>query len=90
LNQVELMQQLAAVAMVLGLLGAVLWLLQRNRLSPFITLAGRKVGTKQLEVVERVALSPQHSLALVRVNGVTMLVGTGPGVCEIRNVETAS
>jgi flagellar biogenesis protein FliO len=86
----ELLQQLAAVALVLGLLGAALWLLQRKRLTPLITLAARRSGPRQLEVVERVALSPQHSLALVKVNGVMMLVGTGPGVCEIRNVEAAS
>jgi flagellar biogenesis protein FliO len=86
----DLLPQLAAVALVLALLGAALWLLQRNRLSSLISLSPRRAGPRQLEVVERVALSPQHSLALVRVNGAMVLVGTGPGVCEIRNVETAS
>jgi flagellar biogenesis protein FliO len=81
----DLLQQLAAVATVLALLGASLWLLQRKRL-----ILPRRSDLKQLEVVERVALSPQHALALVRVNGKMMLVGTGPGVCEIRNVETSS
>lgn len=80
----DLLQQLAAVAMVLGLLGVTVWLLQRKRLTP------RRSAARQLEVVDRVSLSPQHSLSLVRVNGVMMLVGTGPGVCEIRNVEAAS
>jgi flagellar biogenesis protein FliO len=83
----DLLQQLSAVALVLALLGAALWLLQRNRL---ITLQPRRSGPKLIEVMERVALSPQHSLALVRVNGITLLVGTGPGVCEIRNVEVSS
>ena len=86
----DLLQQLAAVALVLALLGAALWLLQRKRLSPLITLGPRRSGPRQLEVVERVTLSPQHSLALVRVNDTLVLVGTGPGVCEIRNVEVAS
>jgi flagellar biogenesis protein FliO len=80
----DLLQQLAAVALVLALLGAALWLLQRNRL-----ILPRRTGPKQLEVVDRVALSPQHGLALVRVNGRMVLVATGPGVCEIRNVETS-
>jgi flagellar biogenesis protein FliO len=82
---VDILQQLAAIAMVLALLGAVLWLLRRRNL-----IVPRRTGPRQLMVVERVALGPQHSLALVQVNGVKMLVGTGPGVCEIRNVETAS
>jgi len=81
----ELLQQFAAVALVLALLGTALWLLQRKRF-----ILPRRTGIRQLEVVERVALSPQHSLALVRVNGAMVLVGTGPGVCEIRNVEAAS
>ena len=71
--------------MVIALLGAALWVLQRKS----FLLPGRG-GPRQLEVVERVALSPQHALALVRVNGTMMLVGTGPGVCEIRNVETST
>ena len=81
----DLLQQLAAVGTVLALLGAVLWLQKRKNL-----LVPRRTGPRQIEVVERVALGPQHSLALVRVNGAMVLVGTGPGVCEIRNVETPS
>ena len=78
----DLLQQFAAAAMVLALLGATLWLLQRKGL-----IVQRRSGPRRLEVVERVALGPQHSLSLVRVSGKMMLVGTGPGVCEIRNVE---
>ena len=81
----DLFEQFAAIASVLGLLGAALWVLRRKRL-----LLPRRCGPKDLEVVERVALGPQHTLALVRVKGGLVLVGTGPGVCEIRNVETSS
>lgn len=85
----ELFEQLAAVVLVLALLGGAVWLLKRGAL-PGVGIAPRRNGPRQLEVVERVALGPQHSLVLVRVNGVLVLVGTGPGVCEIRNVETSS
>jgi flagellar biogenesis protein FliO len=81
----DLLQQISAVAMVLALLGATLWLLQRKGL-----IVQRRTGSRQLEVIERVALGPQHALSLVRVSGKTMLVGTGPGVCEIHNVENPS
>jgi len=81
----ELIEQLSAVAGVLALLGAMVWVLQRKRL-----LAPRVRGPRELEVVDRIALGPQHTLALVRVKGGLVLVGTGPGVCEIRNVEITS
>jgi len=81
----DVLEQFAAVAAVLGLLGAMVWFLQRKKL-----LVPRGRGPKEMEVVERVTLSPQHSLALVRVKGGLVLVGTGPGVCEIRNVEISS
>ena len=81
----DLIEQLAAVCFVLALLGAAVLALQRKR----FVVPGRN-GSKQLEVVERVGLGPQHTLALVRVNGMMVLVGTGPGVCEIRNVEVSS
>jgi flagellar biogenesis protein FliO len=81
----DLLEQLAAAGSVLALLGAMVWLLQRKGL-----MAPRRRGPKELEVVERVTLGPQHTLALVRVKGGLVLVGTGPGVCEIRNVETSS
>ncbi len=81
----DLLEQFAAVAAVLGLLGAMVWVLQRKRL-----LVSRRHGPKELEVVDRVSLGPQHSLSLVRVKGGVVLVGIGPGVCEIRNVEISS
>ena len=81
----EMIEQFTAVAVVLGLLGAMLWVLQRKRL-----LIPRGRGPREMEVVERVTLGPQHTLSLVRVKGGLVLVGTGPGVCEIRNVEISS
>ena len=81
----DLLEQFAAVVSVLGSLGAMVWVLQRKRL-----MVPRRRGPKEMEVVERVALGPQHTLALVRVKGGLVLVGIGPGVCEIRNVEITS
>jgi len=81
----DLIQQFAAVALVLGMLAGAMWLLRRKQ-----GFLPRPSAKRQMEVVERVTLTPQHSLALVRVNGNLVLVGTGPGVCEIRNVEASS
>jgi len=81
----DLLEQLAAAGSVLALLGAMVWVLRRKGL-----MAPTRHGPRELEVVERVTLGPQHTLSLVRVKGGLVLVGTGPGVCEIRNVETPS
>lgn len=81
----EILAQMSAVFFVLALLAGGLWVLKRKSL-----VFPRQSGPKQMEVVERVGLGPQHSLALVRVNGRMVLVGTGPGVCEIHNVEVSS
>ena len=84
----ELLAQVAAVGLVLALLGGAVWLLKRGAVAGVGVT--RRDKPRQLEVMERVALGPQHSLLLVRVNGALVLVGTGPGVCEIRNVESTS
>lgn len=81
----ELLEQFATVAGVLALLCATLWALRRKQ----FVLPGRR-SAREMEIVERVTLGPQHNLALVRVKGGLVLVGTGPGVCEIRNVEITS
>ena len=83
----ELLQQLVTVGAVLALLGVALWFLKRQ--GGLLPALQRTAG-RRLQVVERVALGPQHALALVSVDGKTMLVGTGPGVCEIRDVATES
>jgi flagellar biogenesis protein FliO len=39
--------------------------------------------TKSMRVIERLALTPQHSLYLVRVEDRTMLIAASPGGCSI-------
>ena len=74
----EYFQPLAAVAAVLGGLAAALWWLRRRGWAG--RLPARK---KKLECVERLALSPQHSLHLVRAAGRLMLVSSSPGGCAL-------
>lgn len=82
----EFTEQLTVVCGVLLLFGAALWLLKQKRL----LLVTPQRTAKHLQVIERVALGPQHTLALVRVDDRMVLVGTGPGVCEIRDVAIPS
>ena len=82
-------RQLVSVVAVLALLLVVAYLLRRHtggagafRLGP------RK--TRTVEVIERVALTPQHSLHVVKVAGEILLLSASPGgVRVIRNVEAA-
>ena len=47
----------------------------------------RRQETKQMQTIERLPLSGQHALHLVRVGEKVLLVVTGPGCCEVREVE---
>lgn len=42
---------------------------------------------KQMQTIERMPLSGQHAMHLVRVGEKLLLVVTGPGCCEVREVE---
>jgi len=79
----ELGEQLLAVVMVLGILVGALWLLKKKGMVQ-TSLRGRaREGQPRLEVVDRLALTPQHSLHLIRVADRTLLVGLSPGGCNL-------
>ena len=100
----DLLQPIAAITIVLGLLAAALLLLKKRGAATFnlpgqissrftgaITgrlsgaMSGRLSGSTQrkLEVLERVALGPQHSIHLVRVGDRQVLIGTSPSSCQV-------
>jgi len=75
-------EQLLAVVAVLGGLVGVLWLLRRRGIAQ-VRLGGKRGGAeKQLEVLERLPLTPTHSLHLVRVGKAVVLVGVSPSSCQ--------
>jgi flagellar biosynthetic protein FliO len=77
----EAIQQMAAVTVVILLLGATLWVLRRRG------FAGMALGTKpsarRLECLERLPLGPQHTLHLVRVGETELLVALSPSGCVL-------
>lgn len=77
----DVLQEIAAVAAVLGLLGAVLWLLRRRGVAGILPL--RRPGGRKLECVERLPLSPQHALHLVRLGDRGLLVTSSPSGCAL-------
>jgi len=78
----DLIPQFAAVAGVLTLLGATLWWL-RQRGFAAISPVKRRSATKHLECIERLPLSPQHTLHLVRLGDTALLVASSPSGCSL-------
>lgn len=78
----EAIQQVLSVVAVLALLGGALWWLRRQGLAQFAVRGGGSKA-RSMKVIERLALTPQHSLYLVRVAGRTMLIAASPGGCSI-------
>jgi len=76
-------EQLLAVIVVLGLLSGSLWLLKRKGLVRTSFRRPVRPGEPRLEVIDRLALTPQHSLHLVRVADPTLLVGLSPQGCNL-------
>jgi flagellar biogenesis protein FliO len=77
----DAIREIAAVAVVLGLLGALLWRLRRRGFAGVLPL-GRPRG-RQLECVERLALGPQHAIHLIRLGGRGLLVTSSPSGCAL-------
>jgi flagellar biogenesis protein FliO len=82
----DVVRQALSVALVFALLGFALWKLRRGGAGTVNFRAPwRKSGgaARALESVERLALTPQHALHLVRVQGQEIVVATHPQGCTL-------
>ena len=81
----ETIQQTGAVALVMALLLLSLWWLRKRGLAVggASLPAVRRSAPKQLERLERLSLSPQHSLHLVRMGNAALLISASPSGCEL-------
>ncbi len=77
------MQQMLAVLIVMALLfGALQWLRRRG-------LAHLRIGSRlrrsqrRLELLEKLPLTAQHSLHVVRMDGRSLLIGVSPSGCSL-------
>jgi flagellar biogenesis protein FliO len=77
-----MMEPVIAIAFVLALLVAVLFVLRK---AGGLKFTGPQNGKResQIEIVERVALGPQHGLHLVRAGGRSVLIVTAPSSCQV-------
>jgi flagellar biosynthetic protein FliO len=76
----EYVQQMLAVAVVLGLLGGLLWYSKRRG---WVAAGSGPRAARRLQPLERLALGPHHSLHLVRVGEEALLVACSPGGCAL-------
>jgi flagellar biogenesis protein FliO len=79
----ESIQQTLSVLLVLALLGGTLWWLRRKGMAHFAFKSAGVGKRKSIQILERTALTPQHSLHLVKLEDRTMLIAASPGGCSI-------
>jgi len=75
-------QQFVIVLAVLALLCGALWVLKKKGWAR-TGLRRRNDGQPYLEVIDRLPLTPQHSLHLVRLQDRTLLIGLSPSGCNL-------
>ena len=77
----DVFREVASVAAVLCLLGAVLWVLRRRGWAAPGPL--RRARGRRMECVERLALGPQHAIHLIRLGGRGLLIASSPSGCAL-------
>jgi flagellar biogenesis protein FliO len=75
------MNQFLAVTVVLAALGGTLWWLRRNGFASMLPV--RRGAARRMECLERLSLSPQHTLHLVRMDGKVLVVASSPAGCSL-------
>ncbi|SPE23295.1 hypothetical protein SBA3_1010010 [Candidatus Sulfopaludibacter sp. SbA3] len=79
----DTIQPILAAIFVLALLGGTLYWLRSKGLARFNGKGFSRQGTRQMQSLERLSLTPQHSLHLVSVGGRTLLIAVSPGGCSV-------
>lgn len=79
----ESVQQVLTVLCVLGLFGGALLWLRSKGVARFGVRGLSHANGRQMQCIERLSLTPQHSLQLVRVAGKVLLIAVFPGGCSV-------
>ena len=83
----DVIRQMAAAGAVLAGFAAVLWLLRRGgmvRVRGLVKLApSRRKAPRSLETIERLPLTAQHTLHLVRLGERALLLAATPAGCTL-------
>lgn len=85
----EMFQQLFAVAGVLGALCIVIWALKRKGWAN-VSVRRPRQTERRLEVIDRLALTPHHSVHLIRLADRVLLIGLSPSGCNLLETSPAA
>lgn len=76
----DLLQGLtASLLVIVALVGSLAYLRRRG----FAQFEMPRRGVRRLEALERLTLTPQHALHLVRVEDKILIVASAPGGCQV-------
>jgi len=79
----DTLQPMAAVVLVLALLGGALFLLRKRGAGSISFPRLSSAAPRRMQVLERLPLGPQHALHIVRVGRRAMVVATAPTSCQL-------
>jgi flagellar biogenesis protein FliO len=79
----EWIQQALTVFFVLALLGGTLYWLRSKGLAQFAVKGAARGNSRRMQSIERLSLTPQHSLHLVSVGEKVVLIAVSPGGCSV-------
>ena len=74
----DLIRESLGITIVFLLLWGALWLLKKKGIVGMRAMANRSSDTPCLQVVDKIRLTPQHSVHVVSVEGRRMVVGVHP------------
>ena len=76
-------EQMLAIAIVMALLAGLLFRLRRRGMATFRIGFPRQKTARRLELMERLPLTPQQSLHMVRMGDRELLIGVSPSGCSV-------
>jgi flagellar biogenesis protein FliO len=83
---VEILQPIAAMVFVFALLGGALWWLRSRNMVAF---GPARQGTSKMQVIDRVRLTPQHSIHILRTGKRELTIAVHPSGCTLLDTRTA-
>ena len=80
----EFLNQIAGIVIVFALLGGALWWLGRKKMIVFAALGrARRGGSTHLQVIERINLTPHHSIHVLRTANRGLVIAVHPTGCTL-------
>ena len=77
----EFLERCGVAGFVLLIFAAALWALQQRGIVRLPRPSPR--AERRLQIIERLQLTPQHSLCLIRLENRVLLIGTAPTNCQL-------